>query len=124
MKNPRIRRNVDGNWYGYLGTKKVAWFVNTPEESQEDQAKRWLAEQRAECERTRRTDEWFRYRRRQMAKEEREALMERKEAEWQAWQAGREGEIVSVEDARAGEQVPLDEGWEEIRKHYLRRPME
>ena len=41
----RIQHNVWGNWYGYLGTKRVAQFFNTPTETQEQQANQWLTEQ-------------------------------------------------------------------------------
>lgn len=46
MKAPkrRIRQNAWGNWYGYEGTRRVAEFMNTPCESMEAQAKRWVSE--------------------------------------------------------------------------------
>lgn len=44
----RIRENAWGNWYGYIGNKRVEQFFNTPEETQEQQARRWLAEQEAQ----------------------------------------------------------------------------
>lgn len=39
----RIRQNRYDNWYGYLGTQRVRAFGNTPEETAEQQAQRWLA---------------------------------------------------------------------------------
>lgn len=39
----RIRQSVWDNWYGYEGTRRVRLFVNTPEETAEQQANRWLA---------------------------------------------------------------------------------
>jgi len=39
----RIRQNAWDNWYGYLGRKRVMEFVNSSTETQEQQAKRWLA---------------------------------------------------------------------------------
>jgi len=40
----RIKQNAWGNWYGYLGTKKVASFANSPTETMEQQAQAWLKE--------------------------------------------------------------------------------
>lgn len=40
----RIKQNAWGNWYGYLGNKKVASFSNTPTETMEEQAQAWLKE--------------------------------------------------------------------------------
>lgn len=45
---PRIHKNVWDNWYGYLGRKRVISFCNSPTETQEQQAKRWLKEQEFE----------------------------------------------------------------------------
>jgi len=39
----RIKQNAWGNWYGYLGNKKVESFSNTPTETMEQQAQVWLA---------------------------------------------------------------------------------
>jgi len=39
----RIRQNRYDNWYGYLGARRVRAFGNTPEETAEQQAARWLA---------------------------------------------------------------------------------
>lgn len=41
---PRIRKNVWDNWYGYIGTRRVVMFTNTPTQTQEQQAKQWLEE--------------------------------------------------------------------------------
>jgi hypothetical protein len=49
MSKPHIRQNIYGNWYGYIGTRKAEWFYNTPEETSEEMAKRWLAKQRREA---------------------------------------------------------------------------
>jgi hypothetical protein len=38
----RIRQNAYGNWYGYIGTRRVEQFFNSPEETMEQQANRWL----------------------------------------------------------------------------------
>lgn len=38
----RIRKNAWGNWYGYLGNKKVEWFASDAEYSQEEIAQHWL----------------------------------------------------------------------------------
>ena len=40
--NRRIRQNVWGNWYGYIGTRKVQWFFDNSFGTQEEHAKRWL----------------------------------------------------------------------------------
>lgn len=45
---PRIRQNVWGNWYGYLGNRRVEAFANGREYSMERAAQNWLAEQMAE----------------------------------------------------------------------------
>lgn len=42
----RIRCNQYGNWYGYIGNKKVISFMNTPFDSQEQQAQSWLESQK------------------------------------------------------------------------------
>ena len=47
MAKPSIKQNAWDNWYGYIGNRKVASFFNTPTETQEQQAKRWLQEQSA-----------------------------------------------------------------------------
>src|SRR5262245_50669796 len=41
---PRIKQNRWDNWYGYLGSKKVIAFFNSPEETMEEAAQRWLRE--------------------------------------------------------------------------------
>lgn len=41
---PRVRQNLYGNWYGYIGTSKVEYFSGTPR-NQEEQARRWLSDQ-------------------------------------------------------------------------------
>lgn len=41
----RIRQNRFGNWYGYLGTRRVAAFGNSTTETAEQAAARWLREQ-------------------------------------------------------------------------------
>lgn len=43
----RIKENRYGNWYGYLGTRRVESFFNDSQGSQEDHAKEWLARQNA-----------------------------------------------------------------------------
>lgn len=40
----RIRQTRYDNWYGYRGTRLVIQFTETTEETQEQQAKRWLEE--------------------------------------------------------------------------------
>lgn len=41
----RIKQNAWGNWYGYLGTKKVIAFTNTsPGSGMEEEAQAWLKE--------------------------------------------------------------------------------
>lgn len=42
---PRIKQTVWGNWYGYLGSKKVTHFNYDLDGSQEQNARRWLANQ-------------------------------------------------------------------------------
>jgi hypothetical protein len=42
---PRIHQNVWGNWYGYIGRKRVIAFGNSKEETAEQAANRWLKEQ-------------------------------------------------------------------------------
>ena len=42
----RIKQNVYGNWYGYLGSKRVIEFGETAEYTQEQNAQRWLAVER------------------------------------------------------------------------------
>lgn len=37
----RIRQNRFDNWYGYLGSRRVRAFANTPEETAEQAATRW-----------------------------------------------------------------------------------
>jgi len=37
----RIKQNVWGNWYGYIGSKRAEAFFNTPEHSMEQNAKMW-----------------------------------------------------------------------------------
>lgn len=44
QKRRRIRQNAWGNWYGYDGKRRVVVFNNTPCESMEQQAQRWLLE--------------------------------------------------------------------------------
>lgn len=44
---PRIRENRWGNWYGYLGNRKVEWFMNDDNGTQEENAKKWLANMQA-----------------------------------------------------------------------------
>jgi hypothetical protein len=39
----RIKQNIYGNWYGYLGNKRVMEFGETSEFTQEQNAQRWLA---------------------------------------------------------------------------------
>jgi hypothetical protein len=43
----RIRENIYGNWYGYLGNRRVEMFFNSSTETMEQAAKRWLTEQQA-----------------------------------------------------------------------------
>lgn len=43
---PRIRQNIYGNWYGYVGTSKVRFFYGWPEQ-QEQEAREWLNKQLA-----------------------------------------------------------------------------
>jgi hypothetical protein len=38
----RIRCTVWGNWYGYVGTKRVTMFGNSSTETAEQEAQRWL----------------------------------------------------------------------------------
>lgn len=45
MAKAKIKQNAWGNWYGYIGTRKVAAFSNSPTQSQEDAAKEWLDQQ-------------------------------------------------------------------------------
>lgn len=40
----RIRKNQYDNWYGYIGNKRVEMFFNDNNGTQEENAKRWLAE--------------------------------------------------------------------------------
>ena len=42
----RIHQNVWGNWYGYLGTRRVIAFGNGPEATAEQAANAWLQEQK------------------------------------------------------------------------------
>jgi len=42
-----IRQNVWDNWYGYKSGRRVIGFVNTPTETMEQQAQRWLAGRQA-----------------------------------------------------------------------------
>lgn len=44
---PTIRENQWGNWYGYEGGRKTEHFFDDIEGSQEEKAKRWLAEKNA-----------------------------------------------------------------------------
>lgn len=45
-KKISIRKNRYGNWYGYIGGKRVIAFTNiTPGRGMEQAAKEWLAEQ-------------------------------------------------------------------------------
>lgn len=39
----RIKQNVWGNWYGYLGSRKVIAFADGPENTMEQEAQIWLA---------------------------------------------------------------------------------
>jgi hypothetical protein len=41
-RKARIKQNAWGNWYGYLGVSRVESFANTPYESAEQMAQRWL----------------------------------------------------------------------------------
>jgi hypothetical protein len=43
----RIKQNAWGNWYGYLGNRKVECFFNDAYGTQEQHAQEWLAEQEA-----------------------------------------------------------------------------
>jgi len=43
----KIRQNIYGNWYGYIGTRKVEWFFGTTTE-QEREANEWLQMKQAE----------------------------------------------------------------------------
>jgi hypothetical protein len=47
MKRPKItiRQTVWGNWYGYIGGKKVIDFMNTSTAGQEEQAIAWKKQQ-------------------------------------------------------------------------------
>lgn len=47
MSKASIRQNVWGNWYGYIGGKKVEWFLEDAGTTQEQNAKAWLAKQKA-----------------------------------------------------------------------------
>src|SRR5512137_1238497 len=40
--NKSIGCTAWGNWYGYIGRRKVESFMNTPEASAEDNARAWL----------------------------------------------------------------------------------
>lgn len=40
--NRSIRQNPWDNWYGYEGRRRVRMFSETAEETQEQQAQRWL----------------------------------------------------------------------------------
>lgn len=42
MAKARIRKNRYDNWYGYVGTRRVEAFGNTPTGSAEENAKAWL----------------------------------------------------------------------------------
>jgi len=42
MRKARIKQNRWDNWYGYVGTRRVIAFGNTPEGTAEDNAKAWL----------------------------------------------------------------------------------
>ncbi len=46
---PRILETKWGNWYGYLGTRKVAMFNADSEGSAQSNANLWLAVQRAKA---------------------------------------------------------------------------
>jgi hypothetical protein len=41
MMKARIHQNIYGNWYGYLGTRRVEMFFGHPWEQEQD-AKAWL----------------------------------------------------------------------------------
>jgi len=42
MAKARIRQNRFDNWYGYVGTRRVEAFGNSPTGSAEENAKAWL----------------------------------------------------------------------------------
>lgn len=44
MSTYRIKQTKWDNWYGYEGNRKVAIFADSPTESAEQQAQRWLRE--------------------------------------------------------------------------------
>lgn len=56
---PSIKETAWGNWYGYLGTKKVEMFFDSLEESQEEAAKKWLQGQEEKLARSQERKEEF-----------------------------------------------------------------
>ena len=50
MSKPRIKQNAWGNWYGYLGNRKIECFFNDDQGTQEQHAQEWLAEQQVQQE--------------------------------------------------------------------------
>jgi len=43
IENRRIRQNAWGNWYGYIGRRRVIAFGDSPVRGAEAEAERWLS---------------------------------------------------------------------------------